>query len=111
MYIVYQKDGARLFLVVLSNRTKGNGQKLMHRMLYLNTRKHFFTVQMTEHWDRLLREIVESPSLEILKTVWTQPWLTCSRGPCLSWEVGSGDHYGSFQRDLFCEHRKLINRT
>ena len=27
-----------------------------------------FTVQVTEHWKRLPREVVESPSLEILKT-------------------------------------------
>jgi len=26
-----------------------------------------FTLRMTEHWSRLPREVVESPSLEILK--------------------------------------------
>lgn len=67
VYSVSKKDGARLFLVVLSNRTKGNGEKVMHKTLYLSTRKNFFTVWVTEHWDSLLREVVESPSLEILK--------------------------------------------
>ena len=30
--------------------------------------KNFFTVRVTEHWNGLPRELVESPSPEILKT-------------------------------------------
>ena len=31
-------------------------------------RKHFFTLRVMEHWNRLPREFEESPSLEIFKT-------------------------------------------
>jgi len=42
--------------------------KLKHRKFQLKMRKNCFTLRVMEHWNRLPREVVESPSLEIFKT-------------------------------------------
>jgi len=37
-----KEDRARLFPMVLSDRTRGNGRELKHRVVHLNIRKHLF---------------------------------------------------------------------
>ena len=57
-----------LFSVVCGDRTEGNSHKLEHRKFCTSMQRNILTVRVTEHWNRLPREVVESPSLEILKT-------------------------------------------
>jgi len=47
---------------------RGKGHKLKQRKFHVNVKKNFFTLRMTEHWNRLPREVVGSPSLEVFKT-------------------------------------------
>ncbi|RMC06346.1 hypothetical protein DUI87_15778 [Hirundo rustica rustica] len=61
------ETGDSLFSQVTSNRTRGTSLKLNHRRFRQGIRKNFFTKMVVKHSNRLPRDLMESPSLEVYK--------------------------------------------
>jgi len=70
-----QEDGAKLFSVVPSNRTRGKGDKLNQRNVRLNMRKNFFPLRLTEHWNKLWSLLLWRYS----RLAWTRSCAACCR--------------------------------
>ena len=71
--------------MLCSNRTRDSGHRLEHSKLHRDTRQNFFSVRVTEHWNRLRGEAAESP-LETFKTC-----VDAFLGTCFRRVVGQHD--------------------
>jgi len=63
----YKKAGEGLTTRAWSDRTRGNGFKLKEGRFRLDLTKKLFTMKVVGLWNRFPRQVVDVPSLEVLK--------------------------------------------
>ena len=80
----YRKEGDKHSSKICCDRTRGNGFKLKEGRFRLDTRKSgekkLFTVRVEKYWNKLPRDVLEAPSLEMLKA--RLDWALSTRSSC-----------------------------
>lgn len=71
-------NASKLFLQVHSARTRGTGLLLPSAKSFLNKGSSSFAMRVLQPWDRLPKEVVESPSLDFQDTCAQDPGVTLS---------------------------------
>ncbi|KAK4824381.1 hypothetical protein QYF61_014041, partial [Mycteria americana] len=85
----YKKDGERSFTRACSDRTRGNNFKLKEGRFRLDLGKKFFRMRVLRRWNRLPREVVDAPSLEVFKIRLDGALSNLSSGRCpCPWQGG-----------------------
>lgn len=56
-----------LCCMVTHNRSHGNSTNLCQGRFGLDVRKHFFSMRVGEHWNRLPLEVVDAPCLSVFR--------------------------------------------
>lgn len=63
----HHEAGVGFFCHVSSGRMRGNYFKLYQGRYRLDIRNFIFTAEVVRHWNKLPREVVEVPPVEVLK--------------------------------------------
>lgn len=72
--------GFGFFSEVISGRTRANGFKLHQQWSRLDIKKKHFTERVGRCWNRLLKEVIESPSLDVCLRGMLRTWLNSGLG-------------------------------
>lgn len=76
-----RKGGEGVFITEGSDRKWGNGFKIKESRFPWHMKKKNFTARIMRHWNRLLRRVVDAPSLEL--SSWVMLWATWFTWRCL----------------------------
>lgn len=61
----YKEDGDSIFTKSHMEKTRANEYKTLLRRFQLVTRGKFFTMSTINHWNKLPRKVMDSPTLDI----------------------------------------------